>query len=489
MQRDADTGLEGTVLGGKYELVRRIGAGGMGEVYRGKQLSTGGRVAVKLMDARDRPEKTLARFRYEAETTAQLTHPNTVRILDFGGEKDLLYLVMEYLSGTDLTRFLRPGGQADPFVAHVLFQVACSLTEAHSRGVIHRDIKPNNIMLLQHIGHPSFVKVIDFGIARAIAGPGHGTRGILGTIGYIAPEAVHENAQPDTRTDLYSLGCVAYELLTGRLPFDGITHQSAPMDILDAHMNGQPRHILDVKSEVDDELSELVMSLLSRDPDDRPKIAGDLVLPLHGVRSRVSDGVAFSIDIAKGPQVDPDAQRHHADVGNLPSSQIAWIPDTLHADQEQDGTPAGESPPSEIRPTQADRPQALHAVSETLEADNVQARALLRPQEQTPSAVPDRAAPNTEQDSARRPLDRSDNGGAVPGQAVSGDRVSSIDPKGPTADAIPTTTEQQDAWTWSSVPPDAEQNTPIESGQDAFLPKVILGVALLGIMAWFIFGR
>ena len=98
MQQDSDSNLEGTILGGKYELVRRIGAGGMGEVYRGRQLSTGGRVAIKLMDARDRPAKTLARFRYEAETTAQLTHPNTVRILDFGGEQDLLYLVMEYLS-------------------------------------------------------------------------------------------------------------------------------------------------------------------------------------------------------------------------------------------------------------------------------------------------------------------------------------------------------------------------------------------------------
>ncbi len=314
MRGDSDTNLEGTILGGKYELVRRIGAGGMGEVYRGKQLSTGGRVAIKLMDARDRPAKTLARFRYEAETTAQLTHPNTVRILDFGGQNDLLYLVMEYLSGTDLTRFLRPGGQADPFVAHVLFQVASSLTEAHSRGVIHRDIKPNNIMLLQHIGHPSFVKVIDFGIARAIAGPGHGTRGILGTIGYIAPEAVHDNAQPDTRTDLYSLGCVAYELITGRLPFDGITHQSAPMDILDAHISGQPRHVLEAKPEVDPELAEIIMSLLARDPAKRPRIAGDLVLPLHGVRSRVSDGVAFSIDIAKAPQVGKGEERVHADV-------------------------------------------------------------------------------------------------------------------------------------------------------------------------------
>ncbi|MEE2756604.1 MAG: serine/threonine-protein kinase [Myxococcota bacterium] len=287
----------GLVLGGQYEVVKPIGAGGMGQVYQGRQLSTDGRVAIKLMSTQDRTKKTIERFKYEAETTAQLTHPNTVRILDFGSDKDIFYLVMEYLSGTDLTRFLRPDGQSDAFVSHVLFQVVCSLSEAHSRGVVHRDIKPNNIMLLHHVGHPSFVKVIDFGIARAIGGPGHGTMGILGTIGYIAPEQVDGEAQPDARTDLYALGCVAYELLTGRLPFDGITHKSAPIEVLEAHKTGQPRHVLQVRPETDPELAPLIMSLLARDPDARPQSVGELVVPLHRIRSRCSAGVAYAIDV------------------------------------------------------------------------------------------------------------------------------------------------------------------------------------------------
>jgi len=285
--------LAGRVLAGQYELVKMIGDGGMGRVYRGIQLSTGGRVAIKVMDAWDHDATSLKRFRYEAETTAQLSHPNTVRILDFGSDDGIFFLVMEYLPGTDLTRYLRPEGQSDAFVAHVLLQVACSLAEAHSRGVIHRDIKPNNIMLLHHAGLPSFVKVIDFGIARAIDGPGHGTMGILGTMGYIAPEQMKDNVQPDARTDLYSLGCVAYELLCGRLPFDGITHSSPPMDVLEAHLRSEPTPVLEAKPEVDEVLAELIMSLIRKRPEARPPAAGELIEPLYGLRRRLSPELSY----------------------------------------------------------------------------------------------------------------------------------------------------------------------------------------------------
>ncbi|MGC6417677.1 MAG: serine/threonine protein kinase [Bradymonadia bacterium] len=292
-----DNQYAGLVLGEQYEVVRPVGAGGMGQVYQGRQLSTGGRVAIKLMSTLDRSQKTIDRFKYEAETTAQLTHPNTVRILDFGSDGDVFYLVMEYLSGTDLTRFLRPDGQSDAFVSHVLFQTVCSLAEAHSRGVVHRDIKPNNIMLLHHVGHPSFVKVIDFGIARAIGGPGHGTLGILGTIGYIAPEQASGDLVPDARTDLYALGCVAYELLTGRLPFDGITHKSAPLEVLEAHKAGNPTDIAQIRPNTDPELAHLIMRLLSRNPVNRPQSVGELVVPLHKIRSRCSGGIAYAADV------------------------------------------------------------------------------------------------------------------------------------------------------------------------------------------------
>ena len=216
--------------------------------------------------------------------TARLTHPNTVRLLDFGVDDSLFFLVTEYLAGTDLTRFLRAGGQPDNFLVHVLFQIVGSLAEAHSKGVIHRDIKPNNIMLTHHVGWPSFVKVIDFGIARAIGGPGHGTKGLLGTLGYIAPEQTESSRSPDVRSDLYALGCLAYELATGRLPFHGITHQSAPLDILEAHLGGTPTPIREHRPDIHPELGAVIMRLLARDPGVRPSSAGELILPLNELR-------------------------------------------------------------------------------------------------------------------------------------------------------------------------------------------------------------
>lgn len=281
---DFKNGLVGRKLANKYVLQKPIGAGGMGSVYRGIQLGTEARVAVKVL-AREAPGPTVAsRFRQEAEMTARLTHPNTVRVLDYGVDDDLFYLVTEYLAGTDLTRFLRQGGQPDNFLVHVLFQVAASLAEAHSKGVIHRDIKPNNIMLIHHVGLPSFVKVIDFGIARAIGGPGHGTKGLLGTLGYIAPEQTESSRVPDVRSDLYALGCLAYELATGKLPFHGITHQSAPLDILEAHLSGQPTPVVAHRPDMNVDLAQLIMRLLSRDPNQRPGSAGELIIPLHALR-------------------------------------------------------------------------------------------------------------------------------------------------------------------------------------------------------------
>lgn len=281
---DFKRGMVGRTLANKYVLKKPIGAGGMGSVYRGIQLDTQARVAIKLLSKEAPGETITSRFRQEAEMTARLTHPNTVRLLDFGVDDALFFLVTEYLAGTDLTRFLRSGGQPDNFLVHVLFQIVGSLAEAHSKGVIHRDIKPNNIMLIHHVGWPSFVKVIDFGIARAIGGPGHGTKGLLGTLGYIAPEQTESSRLPDVRSDLYALGCLAYELATGRLPFHGITHQSAPLDILEAHLGGTPTPIMEHRPDINDELGRLIMRLLARDPSARPGSAGELILPLNELR-------------------------------------------------------------------------------------------------------------------------------------------------------------------------------------------------------------
>lgn len=345
--------LAGKVLAGRYELVKVIGDGGMGRVYRGVQLSTGGRVAIKIMDAWDHDAATVKRFRYEAETTASLSHPNTVRILDFGSDDDLFFLVMEYLPGTDLTRYLRREGQSDPFVAHVLLQTACSLAEAHSRGVVHRDIKPNNIMLLHHAGLPSFVKVIDFGIARAIGGPGNGTVGVLGTMGYIAPEQMKDGVQLDARTDLYSLGCVAYELLSGRLPFDGITHNSPPMDVLEAHLRGNPTPLSQSKPGVHPGLAELIMSLIRKRPDDRPPAAGELIDPLYALRRELSPELSSGYD--RGSDSRPSAPVRQPPADEAPHHEQPAAPAGTAAYMSP-GSMVSSEPPDRAAPLPSDAP-------------------------------------------------------------------------------------------------------------------------------------
>ena len=341
---DDKRSLEGQLLADRYQLVRLMGSGGMGEVYRAKQISTGGRVAIKVMDASNRDAASLNRFRYEAETTARLSHPNTVRILDFGADKGFLFLVMEYLQGADLTRFLRSDGQSNAFVAHLLYQVACSLAEAHARGLVHRDIKPNNIMIIHHPGLPSFIKVIDFGIARAVGGPGHGTVGILGTIGYIAPETTQRGVRPDARSDLYSLGCVAYELLAGRLPFDGILHRSPPMEILEAHVAGRPTPLEEVRPDADPELVQLIMDLIKREPSDRPASAGELIEPLGKIRARLAEEVGMPADFPEPLDRDAVTQSPHSLVGKDEDGTLVMQVDDAYFSTQFDGFQQGRDP-------------------------------------------------------------------------------------------------------------------------------------------------
>lgn len=269
----------GRILGGRFQLLQLIGRGGMGEVYRAAHLGTGGPVAIKVMDPSIRSAEDLARFRNEAEVMARLHHPNTVRIYDFGEEPDLSYLAMEFVEGRDLYRVIRPRGQGDRLVLRVLHQVAACLAEAHAAGVVHRDVKPGNIMLVDFQGHSDFVKVIDFGIAGRL-GPDAGPQPLIGTMSYLSPEQLVKGGEADARSDLYSLGIVAYELLTGRLPFEGIEHATPPNRILDAHLAGRPTPILDVKSVVEPRLAELVMRLIRRDPAGRPASASDIVEPI-----------------------------------------------------------------------------------------------------------------------------------------------------------------------------------------------------------------
>jgi len=217
--------LVGTVLEGAYRITRMLGQGGMGAVYEAVQLRLDKRVAVKLM-ARDLAanQEALARFHREAEITSHLGHPHLVNVIDFGqAESGEPYLVMEYLDGEDLDHRLRRVNQLPiETVVHVVRQVASALGAAHDQGVVHRDLKPGNVFLLQIPGEPDFVKVLDFGISKVKAARTQLTSAaaIMGTPNYMSPEQASGMVDEiDHRADEWALGCIAWEMLLGRCPF------------------------------------------------------------------------------------------------------------------------------------------------------------------------------------------------------------------------------------------------------------------------------
>jgi serine/threonine-protein kinase len=223
----------GQVLGGKFKVLRLLGEGGMGAVYEGEQQlgTTKRKVAVKTLHPHlSRDLNVQARFEREVGTIAELEHPNTIQVYDFGSTSDgILYIVMEFLSGKSIADVLAAGGpmNADR-VGIILKQVAGSLAEAHERGIVHRDLKPDNVVLLERAGQKDFVKVLDFGIAKRSHEDDKNEQKltqqgmVLGTPPYMSPEQF--SGRPiDARSDIYSLGVMVFEMLTGKLPFVATT--------------------------------------------------------------------------------------------------------------------------------------------------------------------------------------------------------------------------------------------------------------------------
>jgi serine/threonine-protein kinase len=225
--------MVGLTLGGKYRVVRLLGEGGMGAVYEGEQQlgTTKRKVAIKTLHPHlSRDPKVKARFEREVGTIAELEHPNTIQVHDFGSTPDgILYIVMEFLQGRSLADLLEKEGALSPERAlHVFEQVCGSLEEAHGRGIVHRDLKPDNVVLVERAGKKDFVKVLDFGIAKRANEEDRNEQKltqqgmVLGTPPYMSPEQF--TGQPiDARSDIYSLGVMAYEMLSGRLPFQANT--------------------------------------------------------------------------------------------------------------------------------------------------------------------------------------------------------------------------------------------------------------------------
>jgi serine/threonine-protein kinase len=258
---------------GNYLIKEELGQGGMGKVFLAEHALICRPTAVKVYEAADSESMaSLTRFEQEVQLSANLTHPNTINIYDYGRTGgNIFFYAMEYLDGLDLQRFVEKFGPVEPARAIYILKQACgSLAEAHAFGIIHRDIKPSNLFLTQRGGLCDFLKVLDFGLAKQFKTNGSVSvtkSGVLfGTPRYIAPESIYGNEVNDARSDLYNLGGVAYWLLTGQPPFKS----SSSLELLVDHVKTPPQRPSEVyENPIPQELEDIVMKCLAKKPGDR----------------------------------------------------------------------------------------------------------------------------------------------------------------------------------------------------------------------------
>ena len=268
--------LAGSVLAGRYELLEPVGQGGMATVYRARRLPDGKVVAVKVLrEPYSHDREFVERFQREAEAAASLDHPHVVAVLDSGEQAGVRFLVMEYVEGEDLKSLLRRSGPLSPEKAAPIAAAVCdALQYAHARGIVHRDVKPQNILLTP----TGSVKVADFGIARALSSATITETGtVLGSVHYLSPEQARGEAAT-AASDLYALGVVLYEMLTGRLPFDG----ESPIAVVLKHLYEEPPSVREVNPAVPAWLEGVVRRAMAKRPEDRYPSAAHMRADLQG---------------------------------------------------------------------------------------------------------------------------------------------------------------------------------------------------------------
>ena len=271
--------LVGQVLAGKYRIDERLSEGGMGTVYRGTHVLMDKTVAIKVL----RPslaadEKIVARFSREARAASRISHPNALSVTDFGEDQNgIVFLVMEYLNGRTLKQLLREEGPLPlARVVDIMRQVGAALQAAHDQGVVHRDLKSDNIMLLDTLG--DHAKVLDFGIAKINEGDGDFDPGltapnlVIGTPQYMSPEQCSQTGEIDARSDIYSLGVILYEMLVGHVPFTG----DSPTMVMLKHLQEPVPSVLDERQDIPAAVNRVVSRAMAKIPDNRYQTVGEL---------------------------------------------------------------------------------------------------------------------------------------------------------------------------------------------------------------------
>ena len=303
--------------GGRYAVIERVGVGGMAEVYRARDELLGRDVAVKVLNERLSTDKSFVeRFRREAQAAANLSHPNIVSLYDYGTDGPTNFIVMEYIDGRSVGEVIEAEGALLPErAAEIAADVAKALERAHTAGLVHRDIKPNNIMLTSS----GQTKVTDFGIVRALGGDTDHqmtqTGMVIGTAAYLSPEQAQGNAV-DARSDVYSLGCVLYEMLTGKPPFSGDT----PLAVAYKHVREDPVPPSTTNPDVPTDLDAVTLKALAKNPDNRYSSASEMrddlerylaghkvhATPLLGAETMVATSVGGGTQVMRGTDVYPE---------------------------------------------------------------------------------------------------------------------------------------------------------------------------------------
>lgn len=271
-----------TILGNRYEIIRKIGDGGMAFVYEAKDRLLNRVVAVKVL----RPEfvddeEFLAKFKREAEAVANISHPNIVNVYDVGCDGKVNYIVMEYVDGQNLKEIIKTEGTLDEYTAlDITKQIAKALGAAHKKGVIHRDIKPHNILISSEGRN---VKVADFGIAKAATNSTMTNIGsIIGSVHYFSPEQA-KGKSVKNNADLYSLGIVLYEMLLGKVPFKG----DSPISIALQHINEDIEFSLEEKTKIPQSIRTLIKKLTEKDPDDRYQSSEEVIEDIEYIEQNI----------------------------------------------------------------------------------------------------------------------------------------------------------------------------------------------------------
>ena len=276
--------LEGSVIGNRYKIIEKIGNGGMATVYKALDQILNRYVAVKVLrDEFTTDEEFIKRFNAEAQSAARLTHPNIVSVYDVGQEYNIYYIVMELIQGKTLKEIIDEDGSLSwKWSVNIATQIASALEMAHRNHIVHRDIKPHNIMITEE----GVAKVTDFGIAKAVSNStitAFGTT--LGSVHYFSPEHAR-GGYTDAKSDLYSLGVVMYEMVTGKVPFDADT----PVSVALKHMQEDPVEPIKVKRDVPFAVNQIIMKALKKDPNERYQNATEIIRDLNMALKRPEGG-------------------------------------------------------------------------------------------------------------------------------------------------------------------------------------------------------